>query len=160
MINPDTQHFMAERMNAHVRSYQVDHTPIVTAPDAVVHIIGEAMRSVTVFDSVPFDNPSSPITTVTTSGEPHDCDHLSFRRRGRPEDVLPRGRRPDAPKLLLLHGFPSSSHMFRDLIPQLADRFHIVAPDLPGFGQSDMPARSSSPTRSTTSPTSSTASPR
>jgi pimeloyl-ACP methyl ester carboxylesterase len=46
-----------------------------------------------------------------------------------------------APKLLLLHGFPSSSHMFRDLIPRLADRFHIVAPDLPGFGQSDMPER-------------------
>ncbi|MBA1141991.1 alpha/beta fold hydrolase [Mesorhizobium neociceri] len=46
-----------------------------------------------------------------------------------------------APKLLLLHGFPSSSHMFRDLIPLLADRFHIIAPDLPGFGQSDMPAR-------------------
>jgi pimeloyl-ACP methyl ester carboxylesterase len=43
-----------------------------------------------------------------------------------------------APKLLLLHGFPSASHMFRDLIPLLADRFHIVAPDLPGFGQSDM----------------------
>ena len=48
----------------------------------------------------------------------------------------------DAPALLLLHGFPSASHMFRDLIPLLADRFHIVAPDLPGFGQSDMPARS------------------
>lgn len=47
----------------------------------------------------------------------------------------------DAPKLLLLHGFPSSSHMFRDLIPLLADRFHIVAPDLPGFGLSDMPSR-------------------
>jgi pimeloyl-ACP methyl ester carboxylesterase len=46
-----------------------------------------------------------------------------------------------SPKLLLLHGFPSSSHMFRDLIPRLADRFHIVAPDLPGFGQSDMPSR-------------------
>jgi pimeloyl-ACP methyl ester carboxylesterase len=46
-----------------------------------------------------------------------------------------------SPKLLLLHGFPSSSHMFRDLIPLLADRFHIVAPDLPGFGQSDMPPR-------------------
>ena len=46
-----------------------------------------------------------------------------------------------APKLLLLHGFPSASHMFRDLIPLLADRFHIVAPDLPGFGLSDMPAR-------------------
>jgi len=47
-----------------------------------------------------------------------------------------------APALLLLHGFPSASHMFRDLIPLLADRFHIVAPDLPGFGQSDIPARS------------------
>ena len=46
---------------------------------------------------------------------------------------------PAAPKLLLLHGFPSASHMFRDLIPLLADRFHIVAPDLPGFGMSDMP---------------------
>ncbi len=47
------------------------------------------------------------------------------------------------PKLLLLHGFPTSSHMFRDLIPLLADRFHIVAPDLPGFGQSDDPKANS-----------------
>ncbi|OCJ00443.1 alpha/beta hydrolase [Rhizobium sp. AC27/96] len=46
---------------------------------------------------------------------------------------------PGAPKLLLLHGFPSSGHMFRDLIPLLADRYHIIAPDLPGFGQSDAP---------------------
>jgi pimeloyl-ACP methyl ester carboxylesterase len=44
-----------------------------------------------------------------------------------------------APKLLLLHGFPTSSHMFRDLIPLLADRFHIIAPDLPGFGRSGDP---------------------
>jgi pimeloyl-ACP methyl ester carboxylesterase len=43
--------------------------------------------------------------------------------------------------LLLLHGFPSAGHMFRDLIPLLADRFRIIAPDLPGFGQSDMPGR-------------------
>ncbi|WP_233887530.1 alpha/beta fold hydrolase [Paraburkholderia flagellata] len=49
--------------------------------------------------------------------------------------------RIDAPKLLLLHGFPSAGHMFRDLMPKLADRFHIVAPDLPGFGQSDLPDR-------------------
>ncbi len=48
---------------------------------------------------------------------------------------------PGAPKLLLLHGFPTASHMFRDLIPLLADRFHLIAPDLPGFGQSDSPGR-------------------
>jgi len=44
-----------------------------------------------------------------------------------------------APTLLLLHGFPTSSHMFRDLIPLLAERFHLLAPDLPGFGRSDIP---------------------
>jgi pimeloyl-ACP methyl ester carboxylesterase len=48
---------------------------------------------------------------------------------------------PSAPTLLLLHGFPSSSHMFRDLIPLLAGQFHLIAPDFPGFGQSDMPDR-------------------
>jgi pimeloyl-ACP methyl ester carboxylesterase len=47
----------------------------------------------------------------------------------------------DAPVLLLLHGFPSAGHMFRDLIPQLSNQFRVIAPDLPGFGQSDMPKR-------------------
>src|SRR5262245_22174141 len=47
----------------------------------------------------------------------------------------------DALTILLLHGFPSSSHMFRDLIPLLAECYHLVAPDFPGFGQSDMPDR-------------------
>jgi pimeloyl-ACP methyl ester carboxylesterase len=48
-----------------------------------------------------------------------------------------------APKLLLMHGYPSAGHMFRDLIPQLADRFHVIAPDMPSFGQSAMPDRDS-----------------
>ncbi len=46
---------------------------------------------------------------------------------------------PSNPTILLLHGFPTSSHMFRHLIPALADRFHLVAPDYPGFGNSSMP---------------------
>ncbi|MBV4357011.1 alpha/beta fold hydrolase [Pinibacter aurantiacus] len=49
---------------------------------------------------------------------------------------------PDAPTILLLHGFPSSSHMYRDLINDLSDEFHLIAPDYPGFGNSDMPSRS------------------
>jgi pimeloyl-ACP methyl ester carboxylesterase len=48
---------------------------------------------------------------------------------------------PKLPTLMLLHGFPSSSHMFRHLLPALADRFHLVAPDYPGFGFSDFPPR-------------------
>lgn len=63
-----------------------------------------------------------------------DVDGLNiFYREAGSKDALP---------LLLLHGFPSASHMFRGLIPLLADRFHLIAPDLPGFGQSDMPDRS------------------
>ncbi len=45
----------------------------------------------------------------------------------------------NAPTIVLLHGFPSSSHMFRELIPALADRYHVIAPDYPGFGYSDAP---------------------
>jgi len=47
----------------------------------------------------------------------------------------------DGPVVLLLHGFPTSSHMFRNLIPLLSDRYHVIAPDYPGFGQSDSPDR-------------------
>lgn len=47
---------------------------------------------------------------------------------------------PDNPTLLLLHGFPTSSHMFRDLIPALADEYHLIAPDYPGYGFSSMPS--------------------
>ncbi|MBH0201553.1 MAG: alpha/beta fold hydrolase, partial [Nitrospira sp.] len=58
-------------------------------------------------------------------------------------DVFYREAGPkDAPVLLLLHGFPTSSHMFRNLIPQLADKYRVIAPDYPGFGQSGTPDRS------------------
>ncbi|MFC7555296.1 alpha/beta fold hydrolase [Pseudoroseomonas wenyumeiae] len=59
-------------------------------------------------------------------------------------DVFYREAGPaDAPALLLLHGFPTSSHMFRDLIPLLADRYRVIAPDLPGFGLTRAPERGS-----------------
>ena len=47
---------------------------------------------------------------------------------------------PDAPAVLLLHGFPTSSHMFRNLIPALADKYHVIAPDYPGYGNSSAPS--------------------
>ena len=57
-------------------------------------------------------------------------------------DVFYREAGPaDAPVILLLHGFPTASHMFRDLIPLLADRYRLIAPDLPGFGQTKAPPR-------------------
>jgi pimeloyl-ACP methyl ester carboxylesterase len=71
------------------------------------------------------------MTTITYHKADVDGLKIFYREAGR----------ADAPTLLLLHGFPSASHMFRDLIPALSDRFHVVAPDLPGFGQSDMPPR-------------------
>ena len=55
-------------------------------------------------------------------------------------DIFYREAGPqDAHTILLLHGFPTSSHMFRNLIPMLSDNFHLVAPDYPGFGNSSMP---------------------
>src|SRR5713226_2803327 len=57
-------------------------------------------------------------------------------------DVFYREAGPkDAPAVLLLHGFPTSSQMFRNLIPALADRYRVLAPDYPGFGHSSMPPR-------------------
>src|SRR3954468_319619 len=56
-------------------------------------------------------------------------------------DVFYREAGPqDAPAILLLHGFPTSSQMFRNLIPALADKYHVIAPDYPGYGHSSMPA--------------------
>jgi pimeloyl-ACP methyl ester carboxylesterase len=56
-------------------------------------------------------------------------------------DIFYREAGPrDAPTVLLLHGFPSSSHMFRNLIPMLSDTYHVVAPDFPGYGESSAPS--------------------
>jgi pimeloyl-ACP methyl ester carboxylesterase len=73
--------------------------------------------------------PGIPVTHHRTSAI--DGLNIFYREAG------PAG----APVVLLLHGFPTSSHMFRNLIPALADRYHVIAPDYPGYGRSDMPDR-------------------
>ena len=74
--------------------------------------------------------------------DPRRRDSMTLHRtdhRRRPRHLLPRGRRPGRPHVLLLHGLPTSSRMFRNLIPALADRYHLIAPDYPGFGYSSFP---------------------
>jgi pimeloyl-ACP methyl ester carboxylesterase len=74
-----------------------------------------------------------------TSTAVHSTMHKTIKVDGL--DIFYREAGPaDAPVLLLLHGFPTSSHMFRNLIPALSDRYHVIAPDYPGYGQSSMPS--------------------
>jgi pimeloyl-ACP methyl ester carboxylesterase len=75
---------------------------------------------------------------------PAHAAHVTHHRTTRVDgvNIFYREAGPaDAPVVLLLHGFPTSSHMFRNLIPALADLYHVIAPDYPGYGQSDMPDR-------------------
>ncbi|WP_425646558.1 alpha/beta fold hydrolase [Agrobacterium leguminum] len=67
--------------------------------------------------------------------------YYKFQSVGEVEVFYREAGPADAPVLLLLHGFPTASHMFRDLIPQLSDRYRVIAPDLPGFGQTKTPPR-------------------
>jgi pimeloyl-ACP methyl ester carboxylesterase len=76
------------------------------------------------------------MSSVVTYGTlPVDGVNIAYREAGDPAN----------PKLVLLHGFPASSHQYRSLIPALADRFHVIAPDYPGFGNSEMPDPASFP---------------
>jgi len=82
--------------------------------------------------STPQNMPSQTQSTVQTTYNTVKIEGLDifYREAGNPEN----------PTLLLLHGFPTSSHMFRDLIPKLADKYHVIAPDYPGYGNSSMPS--------------------
>jgi len=82
------------------------------------------------------------MSTIATSFPNNDISARASLRTLRVDgvDVFYRGAgAPDAPVLLLLHGFPASSHMFRDLIPRLAGRYRVIAPDMPGFGFTEVP---------------------
>ena len=80
--------------------------------------------------SVKADEPQAPTTNVLHRTVKIDNLDIFYREAG------PK----DAPTVLLLHGFPTSSHMFRNLIPALAEKYHVVAPDYPGFGNSSAPS--------------------
>jgi pimeloyl-ACP methyl ester carboxylesterase len=83
--------------------------------------------------------PAEPVASAVVRQTPPVTQHKTVTIRGL--EIFYREAGPkDAPTVLLLHGFPTSSHMFRNLIPALADRYHVVAPDYPGFGASAMPA--------------------
>lgn len=88
---------------------------------------------------------AAPAIAVTpeASIRPSDFDHLAVRHRrvrvGNLDIFYREAGKPDSPAVLLLHGFPTSSHMFRHLIPTLADRYRVIAPDYPGFGYSSFP---------------------
>ena len=92
-----------------------------------------------------FDSAAAPAAerdTVKAVAAQRDFIPQVFHRSAKIEglDIFYRQAGPrDAPNVLLLHGFPTSSHMFRNLIPALADRYHVVAPDYPGYGNSSMP---------------------
>lgn len=73
--------------------------------------------------------PAKQNATVTYGSVEVDGLNIAYREAGD----------PSSPKLVLLHGWPSSSHQYRNLIPALADRFHVISPDYPGFGNSDTP---------------------
>ena len=81
------------------------------------------------------------MTSVGTSPKKQNAIHYKTARIN-DLDIFYRDAGPlDAPVILLLHGFPTSSNMFRNLIPRLADSFRVIAPDYPGYGQSSMPDR-------------------
>ena len=109
------------------------------APSATVLALSMAIGLSTLpwSPTVPADTEAEPVakaspTTRQTLHKTVEIDGVKvFYREAGPAD---------APTILLLHGFPTSSHMFRNLIPALSDRFHLVAPDYPGFGNSDQPA--------------------
>ena len=86
--------------------------PLSTVPAAATGVTSIAQQSQTAFRS-----------------ETIDGIKIAYREAGD----------PSRPTILLLHGFPTSSHMFRNLIPKLAQQYHVIAPDYPGFGASDMP---------------------
>lgn len=81
------------------------------------------------FSALPGSGQANTMPDVSFTAAQIEGLNIAYREAGDPAN----------PTVLLLHGFPTSSHMFRELIPDLAEKYHVIAPDYPGFGASDMP---------------------
>ncbi len=104
-------------------------TPIKTR---AINVLCAAVMTFTVAEAFAGGSPRETQPSYPTQHKTVTVDGVEiFYREAGPKD---------APTILLLHGFPTSSHMFRNLIPALSDRYHLVAPDYPGFGNSEQPA--------------------
>jgi len=91
-------------------------------------VLGAVFSAVTIASAAPAA-PRQPAVAVTLGTLKVDGLNIAYREAGDPA----------SPKLVLLHGFPASSHQYRDLIRVLGDKFHVIAPDYPGFDNSDTP---------------------
>ena len=109
------------------KNLQTSRVTIIAASLFIAGLIGTQTNSVT-FAATPESQSVSHSAVLHKTAKIDGLD--IFYREAGPKD---------APTVLLLHGFPTSSHMFRNLIPELADRYHVIAPDYPGYGNSSMP---------------------
>lgn len=91
-------------------------------------VLGAVLSAVTIASAAPVA-PTHAAVDVTFGTIKVDGLNIAYREAGD----------PSSRKLVLLHGFPASSHQYRDLIRVLGDKFHVIAPDYPGFGNSDAP---------------------
>ena len=107
----------------------------------MTHSLGKISRTVVLGLALasPFVLPQ-PATAVDAAISQSSQIHYRSAEIGGVEIAYREAGDPSHPTVLLLHGFPTSSHMFRNLIPELSDRYHVIAPDYPGFGASAMPA--------------------
>jgi pimeloyl-ACP methyl ester carboxylesterase len=102
-----------------------------------------ALATVRIVDAMDRSGPSTKRLRAANSSQENSPMTVTYKTQkvGDVDVFYREAGRPGAPVLLLLHGYPTSSHMFRDLIPLLANEYHVIAPDLPGFGNTKAPAR-------------------
>ncbi len=109
-----------------MKRYGIVALALVVGVATYMNLPENRLRATDVFPKAP----AADLTQVAHRTVEVDGQSIFYREAGS----------PTAPTLLLLHGFPTSSHMFRNLIPALADKYHLIAPDYPGYGNSSMPS--------------------